>query len=599
MIRGSKNKRAFITVICGCFFLSAFVFLIPACTAGEIVVWGDPTNVLSLNTGFTAITAGMGHSLGLKQDGSIVAWGYNGDGQCDVPEPNTGFTAIACGQFHSLGLKQDGSVAAWGLNNHGQCNVPEPNSGFIAIAGGQYHSLGLKEDGSIVAWGYNADGECNVPEPNEDFIAISCGGYHSLALKQDGSIVAWGNNNDGECNVPEPNTGFSSIAGGFYHSLALKQDGSIVAWGDNGVGQLNEPSPNTGFTAISAGGGHSLGLKQDGSIVAWGDNSWGQCTVPSPNMNFSSIAAGYRHSLGLKFSIAITKCTVTAGKTQGQDAFSASGTIEFPQDLDFNDVNHIDVNIVSLTDSESIYTETADSIVSKGKFTYKHKIPRGLAGAITSLAVDYKKRTFSINMQKVDLTGLTCPLRLELTIGGPITGNHTLFGVANETILNGKKTLIPARLMRLYKDTLVVNKTKARHNSKKASSDSLSVAGYIAVEDMNLYTNEPNLVTEDVVLTWSDINGTHAKILTIAHPGFKASRIGHIYKCSKIHPAEDVNSSITAQFDLDKCAFSISVSKASSVFAGPADANFSVSFNTPHGQFHQTVDVNLSTGRSW
>jgi hypothetical protein len=45
------------------------------------------------------------HSLGLKTDGSIVAWGYNYSGQCDVPEPNTGFVAVSGGADHSLGLK--------------------------------------------------------------------------------------------------------------------------------------------------------------------------------------------------------------------------------------------------------------------------------------------------------------------------------------------------------------------------------------------------------------------------------------------------------------------------------------------------------------
>ena len=76
------------------------------------------------------------HSLGLKADGSIVAWGYNAYGQCNVPAPNSGFVAIAAGGSHSLGLKADGSIVAWGYNCYGQCNVPAPNSGFVAIAAG-------------------------------------------------------------------------------------------------------------------------------------------------------------------------------------------------------------------------------------------------------------------------------------------------------------------------------------------------------------------------------------------------------------------------------------------------------------------------------
>jgi hypothetical protein len=49
-----------------------------------------------------------------------------------------------------------GSVVAWGYNYNGQCNVPLPNVGFIAISSNWYHSLGLKNDGSIIAWGSSA-----------------------------------------------------------------------------------------------------------------------------------------------------------------------------------------------------------------------------------------------------------------------------------------------------------------------------------------------------------------------------------------------------------------------------------------------------------
>jgi alpha-tubulin suppressor-like RCC1 family protein len=215
--------------------------------------------------------------------------------------------AAACGQ-------NDGSIVAWGDNRSGQCNVPPPNSGFVAVAAGGYHSLGLKPDGSIVAWGNNYDGQCNVPPPNSGFVAVAAGDRHSLGLKADGSIEAWGDNDIHwrQCNVPPPNTGFVALAADGYHSLGLKADGSIVAWGSNYSDQLNVPPPNTGFVAVAAGGyfacdlwacyahGHSLGLKADGSIVAWGYNEYGQCNVPPPNSGFVAIAAGQHHSLGLK-----------------------------------------------------------------------------------------------------------------------------------------------------------------------------------------------------------------------------------------------------------------------------------------------------------
>lgn len=49
--------------------------------------------------------------------------------------------------MHSLGLKSDATIAAWGNNNYGQCTVPWPNSDFVAVAAGYGHSLGLKRSG--------------------------------------------------------------------------------------------------------------------------------------------------------------------------------------------------------------------------------------------------------------------------------------------------------------------------------------------------------------------------------------------------------------------------------------------------------------------
>jgi hypothetical protein len=200
---------------------------------------------------------GLAHA----QDGSIVAWGYNGQGQCDVPSPNTGFVAVDGGFLHSLGVKANGSIMAWGWNYYGECTVPSPNTSFVAVAGGGYHSLGLKSDGSIVAWGDNTLGQCDVPSPNASFVAVAAGYYHSLGLKEDGSIVAWGRNIEGQCDVPSPNAGFAAVAAGSYHSLGLKTDDSIVAWGDNEFGQCTVPSPNTGFVAVAGGYAHNLGLR--------------------------------------------------------------------------------------------------------------------------------------------------------------------------------------------------------------------------------------------------------------------------------------------------------------------------------------------------
>ena len=48
--------------------------------AGSIVGWGSQVVGVDLDKGFAAVAAGWSHSLGLKADGSVVAWGGNDSG---------------------------------------------------------------------------------------------------------------------------------------------------------------------------------------------------------------------------------------------------------------------------------------------------------------------------------------------------------------------------------------------------------------------------------------------------------------------------------------------------------------------------------------
>lgn len=246
------------------------------------------------NDSFVAAAGGSAHSLGLRANGSIAAWGRNSDGQCDVP-PGVGFMAAAAGPNHSLGLTTAGSVLGWGANGSGACTAPEPNSSFIAISAGTYYSLGLKMGGTLRQWGI---GIGELPS-NSDFVAISAGSRHALALRANGSIAAWGTNTNGQCDVPEPNSGFIAIAGGGLHSLGLRSDGSIAAWGRNTYGQCTVPSPNSGFVKIAAGYDHSVALRSNGTIAAWGRNDSHQCGPWDPDACYTDIAAGSNHSMGL------------------------------------------------------------------------------------------------------------------------------------------------------------------------------------------------------------------------------------------------------------------------------------------------------------
>src|SRR3989304_5016513 len=238
---------------------------------------------LAVSINAVAIAAGQDHSLALKNDGTVWAWGYNLYGQLgngnntnsNVPVQVAGLTGITAiaggGRAHSLALRNDGTVWAWGFNTSGQLgngtltnnNVPVPVSSLTAVtalAGGGNHSIALRNDGTVWAWGYNGYGQLgngtftnsNVPAPVSSLTAVTAlagGEGHSLALKNDGTVWTWGYNINGQLgnvtftnsNVPVPVTSFtgvSAISSGDLHSLALKNDGTVQAWGNNASGQL-------------------------------------------------------------------------------------------------------------------------------------------------------------------------------------------------------------------------------------------------------------------------------------------------------------------------------------------------------------------------
>ena len=126
------------------------------------------------------LAAGSLHTVGLKADGTVVAVGYNGDGQCDVSDW-TDIVAVAAGSSHTVGLKADGTVEAVGYNAQGQCDV----SGWrdiVAVAAGYYHTIGLKADGTVVAVGRSRNSQYDV-SGWRDIVAVAAGDNYTIGLK--------------------------------------------------------------------------------------------------------------------------------------------------------------------------------------------------------------------------------------------------------------------------------------------------------------------------------------------------------------------------------------------------------------------------------
>jgi M6 family metalloprotease-like protein len=278
---------------------------------GVVPVAGTGNNVFSQGSvppeasGAVAVAAGSWHSLAMKADGKVLAWGYNWNGECDVPAAATNAVAIAAGGYHSMAVTPLGKVICWGGNDVGQSTPPAGLRDVVAIAGGAWHSLALRADGTVVAWGDNSWGQTDVPAGLSGVVAIASGGNHNLALRSNGTVVAWGENTDaqglysGQSVVPWGLTNVVSIGAGEYHSIAVKSDGTVVLWGSNDQGQSQGPAGLSRTLAAAGGGSHTVALEADTTVLAWGNNQEGQCNVKPNLTNVIYVAAGHAHTLVL------------------------------------------------------------------------------------------------------------------------------------------------------------------------------------------------------------------------------------------------------------------------------------------------------------
>lgn len=250
---------------------------------GSIAAWGlnDKGQLTITNSGTTniiAIATGYRHSLALRANGSVVGAGFDSDGQATVPNgAASNVVAITAGVYHSLALKSDGTLISWGNDDLGQVTVPPEATNIISIAAGHTHSLALQPNGMVIGWGDDGYNQATPPPNASNVIAIAAGYSHSLALRSDRTVVTWGVDTDTFTNyfllttVPAAATNVVAIAAGFSHSLALRADGSVIAWGRSDYGETNVPANATNIIAIGAGFGYSQALRADGTVVSWGD----------------------------------------------------------------------------------------------------------------------------------------------------------------------------------------------------------------------------------------------------------------------------------------------------------------------------------------
>lgn len=99
------------------------------------------------------VAVGWKHTVVLREDGTVAAFGDNTYGQTDVSAWKD-VVYIAAGANHTLGLTAGGQVLSCGDNAHMQADV-SLFGGIKAIAAGDHDSILLLHDGQVISTGYH------------------------------------------------------------------------------------------------------------------------------------------------------------------------------------------------------------------------------------------------------------------------------------------------------------------------------------------------------------------------------------------------------------------------------------------------------------
>ena len=306
---------------------------------------GALTSWAELRTG----TTNSSSTLAIKSDGTMWAWGDNGNGQLGLNDTINRSSPVQIGSDTNwakismttsspctFAIRTTGTLWSWGQGNFGvlgQNNTTSLSSpvqigaqtDWAQVSGGQFHVHAIKTTGTLWSWGIADEGRLgtgnviNRSSPVQvgsdvNWAQVAAGNDFSLARRTNDTMWAWGSNSDGQLgqnnitNRSSPvqigsDTNWASISSGFSFAIANRTTGTLWAWGDNGSGQLGQNNTDkksspvqigaltNWSTKISAANGCVV-IKTDGTLWAWGRSNQGQAGLNDVAPRSSPIQVG-------------------------------------------------------------------------------------------------------------------------------------------------------------------------------------------------------------------------------------------------------------------------------------------------------------------
>ncbi len=234
---------------------------------------------------FVQVVVGDAHTCGLQDDGEVVCWGRNEDGE--VTPPPGPFTRIQAHGHYTCGLRAGEAIECWGRSRVAR---REPLAGeFVAFSVGAAGLLAEDAAGEVFAYRSSRGDPVDLPGAG----AAAVGEKFACALDSDGGVTCADLQRS---KMTAPTTTFTRIGAGDHHVCGVHaMDGSLACFG--GGRQTMRPLPRGRFEAIAVSEALACAVRDDGSLTCWGDDTWGQASPPAGR--FEQVDCGDRHGCAI------------------------------------------------------------------------------------------------------------------------------------------------------------------------------------------------------------------------------------------------------------------------------------------------------------